>query len=256
MINENYDGINVRKTCLEEGSETPLVFIHGGFHGSWVWDNYLNYFSERGWNCFAVDLRGHHLSRALHPGALVETGIEDYVDDVRQVLGILNRSPILIGHSIGGLIAPKVAEICAVKGVVMIAPSPPAGVKSGILLKDLDPTVPLVLERDRIDQLYLSRIPQDQREKYFDLFCPESPRAIRQIADGDIYVDAEKLIFPKLVVNGFLDPQHNNGEDINVAQYYNAPCFCFPGMGHDMMLETNWETVAEVIALWLENIAT
>ena len=37
-----------------------LLFIHGGFHGAWCWDEYmLPWFARQGWHAVALSLRGH-----------------------------------------------------------------------------------------------------------------------------------------------------------------------------------------------------
>jgi pimeloyl-ACP methyl ester carboxylesterase len=39
---------------------TPLLFVHGAWHGAWCWDEYfLDFFAGRGYRALAVSLRGH-----------------------------------------------------------------------------------------------------------------------------------------------------------------------------------------------------
>ena len=28
---------------------TPLLFVHGAWHGAWCWENFLSYFAEHGY---------------------------------------------------------------------------------------------------------------------------------------------------------------------------------------------------------------
>jgi pimeloyl-ACP methyl ester carboxylesterase len=38
----------------------PLLFVHGGWHAAWCWDeNFLNFFADKGFLAAAVSLRGH-----------------------------------------------------------------------------------------------------------------------------------------------------------------------------------------------------
>lgn len=79
-----------------------IIFIHMSWGGTWVFDLYMNFFAENGYRCYALDLRGHGESTGSVAGATMQ----DYVDDVHtavQGLGLYN--PIVIGHSMGGLIA-------------------------------------------------------------------------------------------------------------------------------------------------------
>ena len=39
---------------------TPLLFVHGAWHGAWCWEeNFLPYFAQAGYHSHALDLRGH-----------------------------------------------------------------------------------------------------------------------------------------------------------------------------------------------------
>ncbi len=54
---------------IEKGSSTPahptpLLFVHGGWHGAWCWSNFLNYFADAGYRAVALSLRGHGASPA------------------------------------------------------------------------------------------------------------------------------------------------------------------------------------------------
>jgi pimeloyl-ACP methyl ester carboxylesterase len=38
---------------------TPLLFVHGGWHGAWCWEFFQSYFAEQGYVSHALNLRGH-----------------------------------------------------------------------------------------------------------------------------------------------------------------------------------------------------
>jgi pimeloyl-ACP methyl ester carboxylesterase len=38
----------------------PIVFVHGGCHGSWSWVHFLPYFAQAGWDCHALTWFGHN----------------------------------------------------------------------------------------------------------------------------------------------------------------------------------------------------
>ena len=55
-----------------------LLFIHGVGHGAWCWEKYMDYFSEAGYDCYALSLRGHCGSKGH---LLLNTfTIDDYVE--------------------------------------------------------------------------------------------------------------------------------------------------------------------------------
>jgi len=79
-----------------------MVFIHMSWGGAWVFNLYMDYFAQRGYICHALDLRGHGESG----GTVVGATMQDYVDDVKTVVENLNiDNPIIVGHSLGGLVA-------------------------------------------------------------------------------------------------------------------------------------------------------
>ena len=105
---------------------TPLLFIHGAFSGAWLWDeHYLPWFAKHGWEAHALSLRGHGESEGHD---LVRCArLRDYVADVEQVLAGMPVPPVLIGHSLGGMIVQKLLHRHAVPGAVLMASAPPHG---------------------------------------------------------------------------------------------------------------------------------
>jgi hypothetical protein len=54
---------------IEKGSPSarPLLFVHGGWHGAWCWDNFLNYFADAGYRAVALSLRRHDTGPIAKP---------------------------------------------------------------------------------------------------------------------------------------------------------------------------------------------
>src|SRR4051812_37421372 len=119
--------------------ETPLLFVHGTGHGAWCWDeNFLPYFAERGFSSHAVSLRGHGASEGRE--RLKWTSISDYVEDVFQVASGLPKTPVVIGHSLGGLIVQKLLEKHDAPAGILFAPSPSEGMfLSGLKIQMRNP---------------------------------------------------------------------------------------------------------------------
>ena len=99
----------VRPARVDKGYP-PLVFVHGGYTHSGCWDiNFLPFFQKRGYNCHAVDLSGHGKSPGIED--LNSFGIDDYADDVGQVVAGLSSAPVLIGHSMGAIVVQRLSLI-------------------------------------------------------------------------------------------------------------------------------------------------
>ena len=111
----------------------PLLFIHGGFHGAWCWaDHFMPWFSEHGFDCHAVSYRDH--GKSARTERHDEWRLKDYVDDVRWAAAQLRERPILVGHSLDGSIAQKLAAEGDYPGMILLAPSPIGGSKAEVKL--------------------------------------------------------------------------------------------------------------------------
>ena len=118
-------GLSALVTAPAAETGPPLLFVHGYFGLAIAFERMMLCLSERGHRCVAIDLRGHGAS-ALD-GDLGKVSIHDYADDVERVARLLG-DPVVIGHSMGGLLAQLVAERSVTKGIVLMSPAPPRGI--------------------------------------------------------------------------------------------------------------------------------
>lgn len=115
------DGVRLR--YLDSGSgDPPLLFIHGWCCNHTFWREQIPSFEGRH-RVVAIDLRGHGESDKPEQ----EYTIAGFVDDVAwlcEAIGL--QSPIVVGHSMGGIIALRLAldRPEMVKGAVLVDASP------------------------------------------------------------------------------------------------------------------------------------
>ena len=89
--------------------DTPLLFLHGAYAAAWCWDeHFLSFFAGHGYACHALSFSGHGGSAGRE--RLDSFGIDHYVQDVARVVAQLPAPPVLIGHSMGGMVAQKYLE--------------------------------------------------------------------------------------------------------------------------------------------------
>jgi pimeloyl-ACP methyl ester carboxylesterase len=101
----------------------PLILIHGSANSAAVWVFWQQALAAQGWPSYAIDLRGHGQSG---PRDLSHTSMQDYASDVTVLMTQCRQPPVLIGWSMGGLIALMVAATGVAGACVGLAPSTPA----------------------------------------------------------------------------------------------------------------------------------
>src|ERR1041385_8127385 len=111
------------RPAVERGA--PMLFVHGYFGRGVAFERMMAWFANRGHACYAPDLPGHGDSPAERP--LGPRAIHDYTDAVARVATAL-ENPVVIGHSMGGLIAQLLATRDLTRALVLMAPAPPRGI--------------------------------------------------------------------------------------------------------------------------------
>ncbi len=104
-----------------------VVLIHGSWCRGEVWAQTRAAFEARGYTAHTPTLRHHELP--LHEGAMkvASLSLRDYTDDLVAFVSSLDSAPLLIGHSMGGLVAQLVAARTRQAGLVAACPAPAVG---------------------------------------------------------------------------------------------------------------------------------
>jgi non-heme chloroperoxidase len=243
------------------GRGRPLLFVHGAFAGAWCWSkHFLPYFAGQGFRACALSLSGHGGS----PGRerLDWLSIADYVRDLEQAVDTVGGDPVLVGHSMGGFVVQKYLERASAPGAVLMASVPPQGLLSAsIALAFSNPglfaDLNSMLHRGRASleslqhALFASPVALDDLKAYYRLMQPESQRAMWDMTFFDLPRLRPERCPPLLVLGAERDILVPPAQAEQAAQAYGTQAEIFPGMGHVMMLETDWQKVAERIIAWL-----
>ena len=106
-----------------------IFMIHGMWGGSWHWENYKSFLEREGYRCEATTLRFHDVDPKTAPDPrLGTTSLLDYAEDLQQEIQRLGAKPIIIGHSMGGLLAQILGSRGLAKALVLLTPASPAGI--------------------------------------------------------------------------------------------------------------------------------
>lgn len=227
-----------------------ILLLHGLYGTPASLSEFGNEFKKRGWNVVTPDLRNGS-ARCFND--FVETAKHDF-SHMRSE----NVAPIVIGHSMGGLIGQVLAgSELNPRALVLISSAPPAGIPviSWNLLKILPfHIIPMLTGEDDIpsfeeaESLNLNGIPVKNRKTVYDGFHKDSGRIGREIMMG---IKVGKINCPVLCLSGVKDqfvPLRVTGK---IAARYEAQLAVYPGRGHLLPIEEGYEKVASDIDCWL-----
>jgi pimeloyl-ACP methyl ester carboxylesterase len=246
---------------------TPILFVHGAFGGAWVWEqHFLPYFAAHGYSAHALSLRGHGTSEGWE--GLPFARLRHYLEDLEQVAGGLESPPVLVGHSMGGMVVQKFMHAHPVPAAVLMASVPPHGMvgtffgmafSNPMLFRELAMVQmfgPRVANGESIRRaLFSEDTPEEVIQKCMPRMQAESSLAIFDLMGLDLPPSSRTLDFPVLVMGAENDAFVYRGGLEATAQTYGTKAEIFPGMAHAMMLEHGWEKVADRILGWLDEPA-
>jgi len=241
----------------------PVVFVHGLGGGTWGWENFQAYFAERGRTTYAPELPFHGTERDLRLG---DYSVETYALYVAAVLAEIGEC-FVVGHSMGGIIAQKLAETTPNAGYVFLCSAPPWNMFrkaywpmwKHILRHPLRGALqairqdPMVLDEALEDELVNNRLSPAMRHAIYSKDVPDSGRASLQMALGLIKVDERQITAPCLVVGGVADGLIPAVEQERLAARYCCPAKIFD-RGHMLIIEDGWEEVAAYLLAWCEAV--
>ena len=258
MIHDTFVGdIAVREARPASPARPPILFIHGILAGPWYFENYQRFFAGHGYPNAALSLRGRPGSRSVPDIGRIP--LEAFVADALEVARSMGR-PIIVGHSMGGLLAQRLAEEGVSDTVVLLSSAPPRGITlatPALVLKQLKhlPTLarlsPLRSSRADSDDLIFNRIPEEMRAELHARLLPDSSLAARQISLGSVAVDERRVRCAMLIAAGLEDRFVAPRVARQLAVKYGAPCWQYPRNAHFLPMEPGWERIAADVESWI-----
>ncbi len=247
-----------------------IFMIHGMWGGGWQWDPFKNYFRAKGFDCEAPYLLYHDVSPdEIPPEELGKTSLLDYAADLESKIKGLDEKPILMGHSMGGLLSLILSGRGLAEAAVLIAPAPPAGIFAvdlSALRTFAGPISKLSwlgrshrLSFDAAERAILNRISPGERRYLFERSVSDSGRAATEM--GFWFLDRrmasrvkpETVKCPLLIVGAGDDRLTPPKVLRKIVRKYNEVAVYkeYPGRAHFIIREEGWEQVAVDIHDWL-----
>lgn len=212
---------------------TGILLVHGGWHGTWCWDDFAARLSDLGHDVRTVRLRGHDPT----PGR-IRHRIHHYLDDVRRAAAQFPVPPVLVG---------------AGRAAVRLGVRHPVAMLKAILqlrLRPLVATPALVRE--------LCFTPDTTEDVVNDCHARVQDESFLAFVDMLVFVRAhpDRAGVPVLVLGAERDGIISVEEVHRTARAYGTQAEIFPGMGHNMMLEAGWQRVVDRVDAWVRRTAS
>lgn len=248
----------------------PIVLIHGLWSQPPAWSRWQAALESAGYRCLAIRLPGH--MPAPNQDTLETLGrltLRDYVDTAKAVVESLVEPPIVIGHSLGGLIAQILVSETDLAAAVLVNPAAPAAVcplrpgnAAALARHLLWPGfwhTPFRLSPQEARQLLFNRIPEADQDELIDDLVFESGRVVVQASFGFLSprpaaaVDKHAIDCPLLAIVGQQDRIVPVSVSRRIAKWYGhrMTYWEYPGHAHWPLQEPGWEQLVEQMLQWL-----
>jgi pimeloyl-ACP methyl ester carboxylesterase len=265
-------------SARSNGEHVPLMFIHGAWLTSRSWENYLEYFGERGFAVTAPEWPRKHGDveeiRETSEGSK-GLGVTEIVDHYEGIIRELDVPPVLIGHSYGGLFVELLLDRGLGRTGVAMSPAPPKGILKlpFSTLKAASPALAHPSKRHGLVPLTEEEFtygfvntftPEKAKEAYERYAVPETGQIFYEAGFANFHLHPPTEVHfkrgeraPLLLVGATED--HTVPASLTKAQYKkyeHSPAQTdyleFEGRPHLHMAADDWEEVAAGIAGWLD----
>lgn len=256
-----------------------IVFIHGLWLTSLSWEHFERYFAGQGYEVAAPEWprkRGDVEEIRRTADGVAGLGIAEIADHYDAIVRDLEDSPIIIGHSFGGLIAMILLDRGLGAAGVALDPAPPKGILN-LPLRQLKSAAPALLhpsKRSGVVALSLEQFtyafvntftPDAAQAAYERYAVPDTARPLFEAAFANFNANAPSKVSyshgrpPLLITAG----EKDNTVPASVSRSIykkqrHAPARTnlleFEGRPHMLMAGEGWEEVATGVHDWLESL--
>lgn len=258
-------------TMKKSINSKTIVFIHGLFLNNKSWTEWEAFFKEKGYTIYTPAYPGHEgIPSELRKNAPDSLGYVSFTDVVKKMeafIETLPEKPIVIGHSMGGLVAQKLIEKDLAEAAIIISSAPPKGVntlkfsfaKSNLgLLNPFKGNSIHYPTKKWFHYAFTNTLSRESSDSIFDEFVvPESRNIPRETLKKAGKIDFKKPHAPMLFISGKEDhiiPASLNKK--NFTRYKDEKSIrehkIFEGRDHFIAGEDGWKEVANYVYSWLK----
>lgn len=241
-----------------------LLIAHGASEHGDRYRHIAEFFTGQGWNVIVGDHRGHGRSTGVRTH--IKT-FEQYAQDlelIRSHFALAPESTAVLGHSMGGLIAIRHAQLFPGRSAGLVLISPLLRVKVPIprrtlaLGRVLSVLAPRTRFRSRVDPRTVTRCPEALKRRLQDALMHRSVTArwffAMRAGVQSAWKAAHKIRSPILILQAgadqIVDPRAPELW-LKTIPSRDAEFRCFPDHFHELLNEPDWPDTAHLISDWL-----
>jgi pimeloyl-ACP methyl ester carboxylesterase len=260
---------------VKKSSTQTVVFITGAFVSTGCWDEWKLYFESLGHTtlapCWPHKDAPAEVLRNRHPDAEIASNrLAALTEHFAEIVKKLPEKPILIGHSIGGLLVQLLLQRGLGSAGIAIHSVPPQGIitfKLSFLKAGWGPLGFFTSTKET----YLMSFKEwqyaftngmtleEQKTAYYALAIPESKLIVRDTITAAAKVDFSKPHAPLLLLSGSAD--HTIPASLNYSNYRKyknngsvTDYKEFEERNHFVLGQSSWKESADYILEWLEKV--
>jgi pimeloyl-ACP methyl ester carboxylesterase len=257
----------------------PVVFVHGLWLHAQSWHRWIEYFKQHGYQASAASWPGDASTTEdtrNKPAAVAGYGVAEIADHIAKQIQALDRQPILIGHSFGGLIVQNLLARELAVAAIAIDPAPIRGVNElpwtalraalPVLANPLNFNRAVSLTEAQFRYGFANAVSEDEAHALYQRYAMPAPAR-------PLFQAATAMLHPRGATAVRVDNHHRGpllliagGADHTVPPvlvYSAARCYRnaravtelheFRGRGHSLIIDSGWSEVAQHCLGWIKS---
>lgn len=251
-----------------------ILMIHGFGAAGESWAPVAARFKAAGYGVETPTIHATLRTVGPPPAGLIGKTLANYVTEMSDLAQSIAKrdgeKPLVFGHSMGGLIAQKLAEAGLVSGIVLFAPASPADARSApklapmftflnIAMTSSPETKAVKIWKMGFNWGVLNRTPPERHEAIFATTVHDSGRALSDLAYPDrdpnktVSIDSAKITAPVLILAGARDRTTPIGDLRLVGKKYGGATFKeYPDNAHWLIDEPGSDKILADVDAWLD----